>query len=119
MPKEVKNIYFSSIELRKALAKFSSKRNKFFDYSDIDDLTITDKPTINISCKVDEYLEFDDNNISFSEPEIAAALLSFCMDCKIPLPKTATKELHGNSNEVFLVIKLGHELDEEECFDIG
>lgn len=118
MPKEVKNIYFSQLELRNALTKFSTRRNYHFDLTDIKKLEIKHEKGIKISLEVEEYLDFENNKIEFTHTEIAVALMSFCMDCNIPLPKLATKELHVNAVELFLVITLGHELNDIDFFEI-
>ncbi len=120
MPVEVKKIYFSQSELKKALSIFSTRRNKYLDYSDIKVLEIIETPNIIINIEVEDYLDFEDNRITYCRAEIAAALMSFSMDCKIPLPKLATKELHMDGDQIFLVIKLGHAIKKEEnYFEIG
>jgi len=121
MPVEVKNIHFSILEVKKALAQFSTRRKKYLEYNDIRNVKVVDKPKINISCELYKSSGYENNIISFNQNEIAAALILFCMDYRIPIPKIATKELQALGEELLLVIKLNHGSEEleEEVFEIG
>ncbi len=119
MPVEIKNIYFSQLELKKALALFSSRKAFYFEHDDIKKFEIVENSKLHISCELEESLA-PNNSLFYSQSEIAAALILFCMECKIPLPKTGTKELQVNGDELSLVVKLEHKIiDEEDVFDIG
>lgn len=118
MPVEVKNIHFTTQEVKKALSTFSRKRKKYFDHNDIVRFEINEKSKMQITCEVDKDLGMEDNIISYNQAEIGAALIAFCLDYRIPIPKIATKELQIVNEELLLIIRLNHGM-EEDVFEIG
>ena len=63
---------------------------------------------------MDKAVEFKDNKITYSNAEVAAALLAFCMVADIPIPKAGTKELHTKDNKLYLKISFEKDVDFEE-----
>jgi hypothetical protein len=114
MPLEEKHIYFSEPELRKSLVSFSKLRHQYFDQFEIENSIISDNDGSKVTLLVDKTLEFDDDKITYSNAEVAAALLAFCMVAKIPIPKAGTKELLVNDNKLYLKICLEQEVAFEE-----
>lgn len=113
MPLEIKNIYFTDSELRKALINFSGLHNQFLELNDIKKVVIENVDEIQITMLIDKALEFEDDEISFSHAEVAAALLAFCMAVKIPLPKEGSKELHANNDNIYLKVRYQQDVDFE------
>lgn len=114
MPLEEKFIYFTESELRKSLVNFSKLRNQYFDLFEIENSIISENDCSKVTLLVDKAVEFEDNKITYSNAEVAAALLAFCMVAKIPIPKEGTKELLVNDNKVNLKITLDKKVDFEE-----
>lgn len=104
MPLEVKKIYFTESEVRKALLNFSVLRKQYLDFNDIKKMIVNNTDEIHISLLVDHALEFEGNKLTYSNHEVAAALLAFCMALKIPLPKKGVKELHANKEYIYLKV---------------
>ncbi len=114
MPLEIKHIYFTEDELRKALANFSVLKKQFFEIEDVQETIINRGDSVTVSLIVDKALEFENDKIDYSHAEVAASLFAFCMVSKIPLPKRGVKELHANEEKVYLTITLDEEVNFEK-----
>ena len=77
-------------------------------------MIITNSGEVQISLLVNQALEFEENKLNYSNHEVAAALLAFCMELKIPMPRSGVKELHENDECVFLKIKYQQDANFEE-----
>ncbi len=114
MPLEIKHIYFTESELKKALINFSVRKKQYIKMQDIRELIVDDGENIKISLLIDKTLNFKDDRVDYSAPEIAAALLAFCMVCKIPMPKSGRKEISAKGKKVYLKISLNQEINFEK-----
>lgn len=114
MPLEVKHIYFTESELRKALVNFSVLKRQFLEIEDVKKTIIDKADDVRVTLHVDKALEFQNDKLSFSHAEVAASLFAFCMVSKIPLPRRGVKELHANDEKVFLTITLDEEVNFEK-----
>ncbi len=114
MPLEIKHIYFTESELRKALVNFSILKRQFLEIEDVKDTIINKADSVTVSLLVDKALEFENNRVDYSHAEVAASLFAFCMVSKIPLPKRGIKELHANEEKVYLTITLEEEVNFEK-----
>ncbi|MDG1708578.1 MAG: hypothetical protein P8H03_07435 [Emcibacteraceae bacterium] len=114
MPLEVKHIYFTEAELRKALVNFSVLKRQFLEIEDVQKTIIARDDSVSVSLLVDKALEFEDDTLVFSHAEVAASLFAFCMVSKIPLPRKGLKELHANEERVYLTITLEEEVNFEK-----
>lgn len=114
MPLEIKHIYFTEAELKKALVNFLVLKRQFLESEDIKETIIDKTDGVTVSLLVDKSLEFENNRIDFTHAEVAASLFAFCMVSKIPLPKRGIKELHANEEKVYLTITLEEEVNFEK-----
>lgn len=114
MPLEVKHIYFTESELRKALVNFSVLKKQFLEIEDIKKTIIDKADSISVSLLVDKALEFENDKLTYSHAEVAASLFAFCMVSKIPLPRRGIKELHADDEKVYLTIRLDEEVNFEK-----
>lgn len=114
MPLEIKHIYFTEVELRKALINFSVLKKQFIEIEDVKETIINKTDSVTISLLVDKALEMDNDKLEYSHAEVAASLFAFCMVSKIPLPRRGTKELHANEEKVYLTITLEEEVNFEK-----
>lgn len=114
MPLEIKHIYFTESELRGALVNFSMLKKQFLEIEDIEETIIDRTDDVRVSFLVDKALAFEDDKVSYSHAEVAAALFAFCMVARIPLPRRGIKELHANEEKVYLTITLDEEANIEE-----
>lgn len=114
MPLEVKHIYFTESELRKALVNFSVLKRQFLEIEDVKKTIIDKADDVRVTLHVDKALEYQNDTLSFTHAEVAASLFAFCMVSKIPLPRRGVKELHANDEKVFLTITLDEEVNFEK-----
>lgn len=114
MPLEIKHIYFTEAELRKALVNFSVLKKQFIEIEDVKKTIINKADTVTVSFLVDKALAFENDKVTYSHAEVAAALFAFCMVSKIPLPRRGVKELHANDEKVYLTITLEEEVNFEK-----
>jgi hypothetical protein len=89
-------------------------KREFLEIEDVKETVIDKADKVTVSFLVDKALEFEDNKVSFSHGEVAAALFAFCMVLKIPLPRRGVKELHTNDEKIYLTITLEDEVNFEE-----
>jgi hypothetical protein len=107
MTKEIRNIYFSETEIKKALINFSTRNNKIFNIDNINEIKINTKDPISVILLVFNVESGKVDTLKYEHAEIAAALMAFCMTLKVPLPRDGKKALHANDNGLFLSIKVG------------
>ena len=105
MPRENRDILFSVHELKLALTQFSARKGVKFKVENITEFKTTTKNPISISMKVFDSAVSKEGVIKYSNPEIAAAMMGYCMYLKIPLPKEGKKSLKIHEDEFYLNIK--------------
>jgi len=106
MPRENRDIFFSEHEIKLALTQFSARKGIKFKVENITEFNAIIKNPISISMKVFDSSVNKTGTINFSNPEIAAAMMGYCMYLKIPLPKSGKKSLQVIDNELYLNIKI-------------
>lgn len=106
MPRENREIFFSEYELKLALMQFSARKGLRFKVENITDFVISSKKPIFISMKVFDATKNTTGTVKYSNPEIAAAMMGYCMYLKIPLPKTGKKSLQVKNSELYLNIRI-------------
>ena len=77
MPLEVKHIYFTGSELRKALVNFSVLKKQFLEIEDIKETIIDKADSVIVSLLVDKALAFENDKVTYSHAEVAASF--FCV----------------------------------------
>lgn len=106
MPTENRNIHFTENEVRIALMQFSARKGLKFNTDNINEFELTTDGTIAIALKVFDATENKAGTIKYAHPEIAAALMGYCMHLKIPLPKAGKKSLKSNDQGLYLNIRI-------------
>ncbi|MCP5381883.1 MAG: hypothetical protein H6912_05880 [Kordiimonadaceae bacterium] len=106
MPTENRDIYFSENEVKIALMQFSARKGLNFKVENITGFNMINKETVSIELKVFDAQSGKTGTVKYGHPEIAAALMRYCMFLKIPLPKAGKKSLQSSKNGVFLNIKI-------------
>jgi hypothetical protein len=110
---EYRLIFFRESELVRAIGAFARLRKKPLPVGQITRLVL-DADEITLSL----HLEKDNGGTisrKFSSNEVAAALIAYCKDARIPLPRNASKELRVISNRpAFLIRERGDAQDGTE-----
>ncbi|MCC3860011.1 hypothetical protein [Pseudemcibacter aquimaris] len=105
MPNENRDIFFTEHELKQALTGFAARKGAKFKVENINDFLVNHK-ALAIAMKVFDPTVQKEGTIKFTNPEIAAAMMGYCMQLKIPLPRSGKKSLQTDGKELFLNIKV-------------
>ena len=105
MTTEVRQIFFQQTEVCAAIQDYRRRRNEPLPTGSIMGITFGNQPDINATLKIQA--QSDDSLISVILPSeaLAAALILFCINRKIPLPAKAQKKLQRIDDSVGLLIK--------------
>ena len=114
MPLEIKNIYFNEKEVCTALVNFSILNHEYLDVDDVKKIVIDKADEVKISMLVDKTLGIENNEMSFTNAQVGAALMAFCMVSKIPLPKSGVKKLEVRDDKISLCIKFNQDVEFED-----
>tara|TARA_R110002072_G_C7552426_1_gene499396 strand:- start:56 stop:409 length:354 start_codon:yes stop_codon:yes gene_type:complete len=106
MPTENRNIHFTENEVKIALMQFSARKGLKFNTDNINEFSLVTDGAISIALKVFDVAANQAGTINYAHPEIAAALMGYCMHLKIPLPKAGKKSLKSNDQGLFLNIRV-------------
>jgi adenylate cyclase len=87
VPRENREIFFSEHELKIALMQFSARKGLRFKAENITDFSVSTKDEIFMPMKVFDAEKNRTGLVKYTNPEIAAALMGYCMYLKIPLQK--------------------------------
>jgi hypothetical protein len=106
MPSESRQIVFANDEVLAAIQLFFQRSRQSFPPGRVWDVTITE---VN-GCQVDFDI-IDANNIrervTVAGARLAAALILFCMNRKVPIPAAAQKTLAVLNHHLALCVSLG------------
>ena len=103
MPSETRFLTFETNELYQALYEFSRRTGRIKVPAEISDLSFsrTQPPKMTV--------RFRDVGASLvlEAEEIAAVLIFYCLDTRVPLPRTARKAVQIRDNKIELVVYIG------------
>lgn len=111
MPSEVRHIFFTENELKWALVKYLTLKKTPLLFEDILAIKVANKAEISVGLKVENASYDVPKWIKFTEAEIAGALMVFCRDNKIPLPRKSLKILNREESQVFMTIVYDEKID--------
>ena len=105
MTTEVRQIIFQQTEVCAAIQDYRRRRNEPLPAGSIMGISFGNQPDINATLKIQA--QSDNSLISVILPTevLAAALILFCINRKIPLPAKAQKKLLRVDDSVGLLIK--------------
>ncbi|MBL4602590.1 MAG: hypothetical protein JKY84_07590 [Emcibacteraceae bacterium] len=106
MPSENRDIFFTEHELKIALMQYSRRKGIKFNVENVSEFDLTTKNGIAVAMKVFNAGEGKAGTVKYSQPEIAAALMGYCMKLEVPLPKKGKKSLQSNEDGLYLNIKI-------------
>ncbi|GEO39060.1 hypothetical protein GGE65_006863 [Skermanella aerolata] len=103
--RELRCIVFTERELISAVIGRRRKRNEELPQGTVESVKFRTGDTIETIMEVkDDYGRI--TSLHLPEPEVAAALIAFCMGRKIPLPVEAEKTLHVIKDAATLIITM-------------
>ncbi len=106
MPSELRKLVFSETELRAAMVNFALRNDMRVPAANIDKLDINDedKLTITLSFTTDD--PSSDQNLVFNKEKVTAAIILYCRNNSIPLPRVARKVIAKDGNTLTMMVNL-------------
>ena len=116
MPTEIRKIVFSNEELKKAIVLFSQRTTNKLPEGDLVSCKVKSEDGITVRIQIRPLYSEGEKTIVLSGTFIGAALSNYCMDCKIPIPRNATKSLQVIGDNVALQINI--QMAERKIFEV-
>ncbi len=107
MPSEHRVIVFTSEEAIDAIARFSKMLDTPLFRGKPTELHVRKNPQVRAILEVEKRGSEEIETIDLSSSHLAAALINFCREIRIPLPKNAKKELDVSGEQLVLRLKVG------------
>ena len=106
MPREMRQIMFRAPEIMTAITEYHRRRGIALPQGTAIDCKVTDEPALSVTLSI----EGDGgtmSEISVNPEVLAASLILYCINRKIPLPAEADKRLQkvGDDGVALIVIK--------------
>lgn len=107
MPVELRKVMFSEDELRAAVIDYCLRSKIRLPEANIERIVVGEDPE---SCVTLKYYDTDNPNdaddVKLSRDQVAAALIRYCGEQKVPLPRAGRKILQTSDEGVALLINI-------------
>ena len=103
MPTETRVLCFNKIELFEALRDYCSHTGRRLPPDAAERLVLTQDSEVRVTLNSPG----EESAIKFTENEVGAALVMFCIRKRIPIAKRATKSLEITGETISLHLKIG------------
>ena len=104
MASEYRMIFFDQNELCRALIEYNRQRRTPFPPGHLRKVVIG-LSALTVTIQVDPDKGGETEMVTFDTPSIAAALIIFCKDRKIPLPAKSSKEMRVVADRLCMLIR--------------
>ena len=92
MPTEYRKLVFSEEELKQALMEFCRSNGTLLPTGELTTVELLEKPDLSVRVEYESASE-DLSETSLGRDQLAAALISYCSRRRIPVPRSAQKNL--------------------------
>src|SRR5258706_8479404 len=92
MPTEMRHIVFTPNEVWRSITQYRHRRREPLPAGTISNLRIEEKPDVHVVLYITADTSKTPEEIVFQGAELAAALVMFCIERKIPLPAARAKK---------------------------
>ncbi|HER26785.1 MAG TPA: hypothetical protein ENI69_06715 [Rhodospirillales bacterium] len=106
MPKELRKLVFSKEELKAAAFDYCHRNGVRIPEAPIDELKIEDSDHGFLTLCFETGDMGDTKSVSLGRDQVGAALIKYCSNNKIPIPRQARKVLKVDQGDVALMINL-------------
>ncbi len=106
MPSEIRQIVFTKDELRAALIDHCMRANIVLPDRGADEVKIGRNPDAVVILKYKGLNPADNKDVELGRDHVAAALIRYCRDHNIPLPRHAQKVLRPRDDGLALMVKV-------------
>ena len=107
MPVETRRIAFSEGEVIDAIGQFAKATHHPMPPGKITACEITNKSGFAATVTVSHMADGSSHAVRFDSASTAAALIRYCIEKKIPIPKAAEKSVEPQGNGLALILQLG------------
>jgi hypothetical protein len=104
MASEYRLIFFDQNELCRALIEYNRQRRTPFPPGNLKKVQI-DRDRLSVTIQIDQD-SGDVKSVTFDTASVAAALIVYCRDRKIPLPAKSNKEMRLVANRLCFLIRI-------------
>lgn len=108
MPTETRKIVFSDIELAEAIERFAKATRHAMPPGRVTACRIDAKIGLSAMLTVTHLADGSSNTVRFDQPSIAAALIRYCMEKKIPIARSSEKTVEAIGSGVALTLRMGN-----------
>ena len=106
MPKELRKLVFEEAELRAAAYDYCLRNNVNMPHSPIDQLIVSDSDDSVISLCFTTNDVNDPKKVSLSRDQVGAALIKYCSNNQIPIPRMGQKILKVDGQEISMMVSV-------------
>lgn len=106
MPEELRKILFSKEEVQAAVVDYCLRSKIRLPDKNIEGLEVSADPEAMVVLKYAEAGPEEDNAVELSRDHVAAALIRYCSNIKVPLPRSAQKVLQPGNGGISLLINI-------------
>ena len=103
MPIEYRKLIFSKGELTQALTDFGRSNGTLLPNEEFSTVELLDEPEVSVRVEY-ESTKKDLAQLSLSRDQVAAALISYCSKRRIPVPRSAKKNLKIEGTRICLLV---------------
>ncbi len=107
MPSEVRIIVFTSEEVLEAIEAFDAYAEKRLFRGTAIDCHVRKNPRVHAVLEVERGGGEEVDSVDLNASQLAAALISYCRERRIPLPRNARKELDVIDDQLVLRLEVG------------
>ena len=104
---ELRKITFSDGELGEAIDRFIKATRYSMPPGKITECRVETKAGLALIVHVGHMADGSENSVRFDQATLAAALTRYCIEKKIPIPRTAEKSVEAQGQMVSLILRLG------------
>jgi hypothetical protein len=113
LPSELRHIRFRPVEVVIAVREYRRRMRRPLPSGFLRAFRIASAGPITAIFEISPDGGADRDVVELSEAELAAALIFFCIDRKIPLPAAGSKALARSGDGVTLIVTLNPKIDDE------
>ena len=104
MPTEIRRLVFSNDELVEALRAYSESSNEKIPEGKVRTCTVVDDRKTAVTLEIENRFTQEVYQVNLRHEFVGAALLGFCFDSGIPVPRDSEKSLQVSGDNIALTI---------------
>jgi len=106
VPEEIRKILFSEEEVQAAVVDYCLRSKIRLPNKNIDELEVRADPEAMVVLKYVDIGSEEATEVELSRDQVAAALIRYCSNIKVPLPHSAQKVLQPGDDGIYLLINI-------------